>query len=91
MDLIRREAVLEILENGKVTIDEDALDCQNAYEMSVYLLEKIEQYLESAVCSIPSVEAVPVENIERIVERLKKELPLYTGKAIEIVREEGGL
>ena len=60
MDLIRREAVLEILENGKVTIDEDILDCQNAPEVLVYLLEKIEGYLGDAVGNIPSVEDVPV-------------------------------
>lgn len=72
MDLIRREAVLEILENGKVTIDEDILDCQNAHEVLVYLLKKIEEYLEDAVGNIPSVEAVPVENIKRIVEWLEE-------------------
>lgn len=29
--------------------------------------------------------------MERIVERLEEELPLYTGKAIKIVMEEGGV
>lgn len=29
--------------------------------------------------------------LQRIVERLEKELPIYNGKAIQIVRKEGGL
>ena len=91
MDLISREAVIEVINKHK---------CDTS---DIYL----------GVLDLPTIEAVPVENIKRIVERLKEMKMRYfltianTGdgnmdsiyeevgnaidRAIAIVKEEGGL
>ena len=95
MRLINADVLKEcIMEDGRVTIDEHILECDNVHKILVYLLEKVEAEVMRCIDLQPTA-----YNIETVVERLKKKInPLHNvnwnaaiDEAIEIVKEEGGL
>lgn len=55
-DLISRKDVKGIIGRGKIVIDEGILECDNVHEILVYLLNKVEDYVEKAVDELPSVQ-----------------------------------
>lgn len=61
MRLIDADELKErILDEGKVVIDEDILECDNVHEIIVYLLEKVEVCVCEKIDQAPTVEARPV-------------------------------
>lgn len=59
MELIDREAVKDITKKGKIVIDEGILECENLHEELVYILKKVEEFLEENIESIPTIESRP--------------------------------
>lgn len=60
MDLISREAVKAILDKGDIVIDEDVEKCESMHEVLVYLLEKVDDFIQKSIDVIPTIDAVPV-------------------------------
>ena len=59
MELIDREAVKDITKKGKIVIDEGIFECENLREELVYILKKVEEFLEKNIESIPTIESRP--------------------------------
>ena len=59
MELIDREAVKDITKKGKIVIDEGIFECENLREELVYILKKVEEFLEKNIESIPTIEPRP--------------------------------
>ena len=66
MRLIDADALKEEISDGKITIDEDVLECDSLHDILVYLIEKVDAYVMEKIDAQPTVEA-----FDRIVEKLE--------------------
>lgn len=60
MRLIDADALKKALEEMKIIIDEDVLECNSIHEELVYLLEKVDAVLAEKIDDLATIEAVPV-------------------------------
>ena len=53
MRIVDSEMLKIIMENGKITIDDEIMNCHNLHEILVYLLKKVEDFLNEAIDGLP--------------------------------------
>ncbi len=91
MRLIDADELKEKLEEGKIVIDEDILKCNSIHEQLVYLLEKVDKFIEETIDNMPT--AYDVEEVVGELGRLsimsEGFFMNYTEEAIDLVRNGG--
>ena len=58
MRLVDVEVLKSIMDKGDIVIGEDILDCETPHEWLVYLLAKVELFLNESIDNLPSIEVV---------------------------------
>ena len=89
MRLIDADLLKEKMLEGKIVIDEDVLKCDSIHSQLVYLLEKVEKFMEETIDNQPTAYDVKkvVEDIKDYSRRTYNEIaPL---QVINIVRRGG--
>ena len=71
--LIDADELKKKIEDGKIVIDEDVLNYNSIHDQLVYLLDKIEKFLEETIDGMPTA-----YNVEKVVEELDDVLFDYT-------------
>ena len=66
------------MKDGKIVIDEDVLKCDTIHSQLVYLLEKVESFIDETIDDIPTA-----YNVEKVIEQLEQEETEWCDKYCE--------
>ena len=92
MKLVDADLLKSILDKGEIVIGEDILQCESGHDVLVYLLTKVDMFLEKVIDGLPSVGWIPCsERLPDGCEDAELEVLVYTEeKYIEAEFEEVG-
>lgn len=65
--LIDADLLKEKMQEGKIVIDEDVLKCDSIHSQLVYLLEKVEKFIEETIDDVPTA-----YDVKKVIEQTHK-------------------